>query len=60
MNTQMELTDGVLKIIVGRDLAFWHYPTYEVYLDANQRSAEVVELHIPSEGLTRTRSPPSR
>jgi len=51
VNTQMELADGVLKIIVGRDLAFWHYPTYEVYLDANQRSAEVVELHIPSEGI---------
>ena len=53
LNTQMEFTDGVLKIIVGRDLAFWHYPTYEVYLDANQRSAEVVELHIPSEGIDR-------
>lgn len=51
LNTQMELTDGVLKIIIGRDLAFWRYPSYEVYLDATQRSAEIVELLIPSEGI---------
>jgi len=51
LNTQMELTNGVLKIIVGRDLAFWRYPSYEVYLDATQRNAEIVELLIPSEGI---------
>ncbi|MGE5544813.1 MAG: IPT/TIG domain-containing protein, partial [Bacillota bacterium] len=51
LNTQMELTDGELKIIVGKDLAFWRYATYEILLDANQRASNRIELLIPSEGI---------
>lgn len=51
INTQIELADGELKIIVGKDLAFWHYATYEILLDANQRASNQIELLIPSEGI---------
>ena len=51
INTRIELADGRLQIIVGEDLAFWRYATYEILLDATQRKASEIELLIPSEGI---------
>jgi len=51
INTQIESADGELKIIVGKDLSFWRYATYEILLDANQRASNQIELLIPSEGI---------
>lgn len=51
LNTQIDLTEDELKIIVGEDLVFWRYPIYEILLDANQRSSRQIELLIPSEGI---------
>lgn len=51
INTKIESADGELKIIIGKDLSFWHYATYEILLDANQRASNQIELLIPSEGI---------
>ena len=51
LNTKIELVNKDLKIIVGEDLVFWRYATYEILLDAKQRSANRLELLIPSKGI---------
>ncbi len=51
INTQIELVDDGLRIVVGKDLVFWRYATYEIQLDARQRSSRHIEILIPSEGI---------